>query len=65
MAEEAGGNLKIVKYGDPVLRQRAAPVRHVTDDVRALVERMVAVMHEAHGLGLAANQVGIPRRVAV
>jgi len=65
MADELGRDLEIVKYGDPVLRQRAALVRRVTDDVRALVERMVAVMHEAHGVGLAANQVGIPRRVAV
>jgi peptide deformylase len=65
MAEESGRDLRIVKYGHPALRQRAAPVRRVTDDVRALVDRLVAVMRDAHGLGLAANQVGIPRRVAV
>jgi peptide deformylase len=65
MAEESGRDLRIVKYGHPALRQRAAPVRRVTDDVRALVDRLVEVMHDAHGLGLAANQVGIPRRVAV
>ncbi len=65
MAEESGRDLRIVKYGHPALRQRAAPVRRVTDDVRALVDRLVEVMRDAHGLGLAANQVGIPRRVAV
>lgn len=51
--------------GSPVLRQRAAPVGTVDDEVRALVEDLFDTMHAARGIGLAANQVGVPRRVAV
>jgi peptide deformylase len=52
-------------YGDPVLRRKAEPVREVTDETRALVEGMFAVMAEARGLGLAGPQVGVGRRVFV
>lgn len=65
MRSHSHRELEIVHYGHPALRERAAPIRRVTDDVRALVGRMAEVMHAAHGLGLAANQLGIPRRVAV
>lgn len=65
MAGKPADDLAIVRYGHPALREKAARVGRVTDDVRALVERMVELMHRARGLGLAANQVGIPRRVAV
>jgi len=57
--------LQIVQYGHPALRQKASRVGRVTDDIKALAERMVASMRRAQGLGLAANQVGVPRRVAV
>ncbi len=57
--------LTIVHYGHPALREKASPIRRITDDVKALVGRMIELMHGARGLGLAANQVGIPRRVAV
>jgi len=65
MPEEETSAIEIVRYGHPVLRQQAARVGRVTDDVRALVARMTDVMRRANGLGLAANQVGVPRRVAV
>jgi peptide deformylase len=51
--------------GSPVLRQRAAPVAAVDDEVRRLVEDLFETMRAAKGVGLAANQVGIARRVAV
>jgi len=51
--------------GSPILRQRAAPVNRVDDDVRQLVEDLFETMRAARGVGLAANQVGIARRVAV
>jgi len=51
--------------GSPVLRQRAEPVARVDDEVRRLVDDMFETMRAAHGVGLAANQVGIARRVAV
>jgi peptide deformylase len=51
--------------GSPVLRQRAAAVERVDDEVRRLVDDLFETMHAAKGVGLAANQVGVPRRVAV
>lgn len=51
--------------GSPVLRQRAAPVERVDGDVRQLVDDLFETMRAAKGVGLAANQVGIARRVAV
>jgi peptide deformylase len=51
--------------GSPILRQRADPVASVDDAVRRLVEDLFETMYAAKGVGLAANQVGIGRRVAV
>jgi peptide deformylase len=51
--------------GSPVLRQRSAEVGTVDDGVRRLVEDMFETMDAAKGIGLAANQVGVARRVAV
>ena len=51
--------------GSPVLRQRSAEVGAVDDEVRRLVDDMFETMDAARGVGLAANQVGIARRVAV
>ncbi len=56
----------IVRAGDPVLRQVAAPVDDPTgDDVRALIDEMTASLAEAGGIGLAAPQIGIGRRVVL
>jgi len=65
MPEGVIGRLRIVHYGHPALRERATPLGRVTRDVKDLVRRMAELMRGAAGLGLAANQVGIPRRVAV
>jgi peptide deformylase len=51
--------------GSPVLRQHSAEVKVVDDEVRRLVDDLFDTMDAAHGLGLAANQVGVARRVAV
>ena len=51
--------------GSPVLRQRSAEVGAVDEEVRRLVEDMFETMDAAKGIGLAANQVGVARRVAV
>ncbi|HEY3290393.1 MAG TPA: peptide deformylase, partial [Anaerolineae bacterium] len=56
---------EIRKIGDPVLRRKAKKVEKVTRDVQKLVDDMVETMHAAHGLGLAAPQVGVLQRVAV
>lgn len=57
--------LKIVLYPDPILRKKAGPVEAVTDEVRAVALRMIELMHEAEGVGLAAPQVGLPWRMFV
>ncbi|HXM37239.1 MAG TPA: peptide deformylase [Gemmatimonadales bacterium] len=51
--------------GSPVLRQKAVPVTAVNDEVRQLVDDLFETMRAARGVGLAANQVGAARRVAV
>ena len=56
---------QIRQYGDPVLRMRAADVEEADDELRRITERMVGLMHEAEGVGLAATQVGILRRFFV
>jgi peptide deformylase len=49
---------EIVIYGDPVLRKKGKPVRETTEEIRRLAEDMIETMHDAHGVGLAAQQVG-------
>jgi peptide deformylase len=56
---------QIRQYPDPVLRMRANEVEDFDDSVSSLVERMTALMQEARGVGLAAPQVGVLRRVLV
>jgi peptide deformylase len=56
---------QIRQYGDPVLRMRAEPVETVDDEVRRTGERMLALMRDADGIGLAATQIGIVRRFFV
>ena len=49
----------------PVLKQKSAPVERVDDDLRALMDDMLETMYAAPGIGLAAIQVGVPKRVIV
>ena len=56
---------KIVLYPDPVLARRAAPVEVFDEQLQALVERMIELMRDAQGAGLAAPQVGVSRRLFV
>ena len=56
---------RIRQYGDGVLRMKAREVETVDDDVRRLATRMTDLMHEAQGVGLAATQVGVLRRLFV
>ena len=55
----------IVKYGDPVLEKPAAPVEVFDDQLRKLLDDMFESMYAAHGVGLAAPQIGISKRIAV
>jgi peptide deformylase len=48
----------IVKYAEPVLRQKAKPIDEIDDAVKQLAQDMVETMHAAEGIGLAAQQIG-------
>jgi len=50
--------LEIVKYGNPILRQRGARIEKMTPAIKKLIADMFETMHERHGVGLAAQQVG-------
>jgi peptide deformylase len=54
---------QVRQYPDPVLRMQAREVEGFDDDLASLVERMRHLLHDANGLGLAATQVGVLRRV--
>jgi len=56
---------EIHMLGDPILRQRAIPVAVVDDEVRHFVDDLFGTMNAFEGVGLAANQVGDERRIAV
>jgi len=58
-------NLEITLYPDPVLRRKASAVGAVTQEVREVAGRMIELMHEANGVGLAAPQVGVGWRMFV
>jgi peptide deformylase len=56
---------QVIKFGDPVLKSKASPVVEFGPKLRAEVDRMIAVMREGMGVGLAATQLGLLRRVLV
>ncbi len=57
--------LKVFKYGEEVLRENSIPVDRVTEVHRQLMAEMVETMHDAGGVGLAAQQVGRTERICV
>ncbi|MBS0347871.1 MAG: peptide deformylase [Proteobacteria bacterium] len=57
--------LPILRYPDPRLHTRATPVREVNDEIRRLIADMAETMYEAPGIGLAATQVDVHKRVVV
>ena len=57
--------LRIVKFGEDVLARKAEPVHSWDDELEKLVRDMEETMHAARGIGLAANQVGVGRRLAI
>jgi peptide deformylase len=57
--------LKVITEGDPRLRQKSVKVRKVDNEVRRLVNDLFETMHDERGVGLAAPQVGILRRIIV
>ena len=57
--------LKIIKYPNPILRRKTSLVDCADKSLGALAEAMFELMYEAEGVGLAANQVGLDKRLAV
>ena len=57
--------LKVLEFPDPRLRTRAAPVERVDDELRALIDDMFETMYAAPGIGLAATQVDVHKRLLV
>ncbi len=55
----------VVKWGDPVLKSRASRVESFGPELRTEVERMIAIMRDGMGVGLAATQLGVLRRLLV
>jgi peptide deformylase len=56
---------QVVKFGDPVLKSKASPVAVFGPELRAEVDRMIAIMRNGMGVGLAATQLGVLRRMLV
>ncbi len=56
---------QVVKFGDLVLKSKASPIQEFGPELRAEVDRMIAIMRDAMGVGLAATQVGVLRRLLV
>ena len=57
--------LPIIEVPDPLLRAASAPVERIDDDLKRLIGSMFETMYEAPGIGLAAVQVAVPRRLLV
>lgn len=55
----------IITYPDPILRKKSEPVEEVSEEIKQLVEDMAETMYEARGIGLAAVQIGVLKRVIV
>ncbi len=56
---------EIVAYGSSVLRERAQEVPEFDEEIKALIEHMYVVLEESRGLGLAAPQIGVSKRLFV
>ena len=57
--------LPILQYGDPVLRAKGKRIEEIDDRIRELAENMIETMHAAHGVGLAAQQIGEALKLTV
>lgn len=58
-------SLKIITYGNPVLRKKAEPVKKIDEKIKIIADSMVETMRAQKGVGLAANQVGILEQICV
>ena len=56
---------EIIAYPDPVLRKKSEPVEEISEEIKQLIEDMAETMYDARGIGLAAVQIGVLKRVIV
>lgn len=56
---------QIVRMGEEILKEKAIEVKKITPNIHKLLDNMAQTMYEANGVGLAAPQIGIPKRVVV
>ncbi|HHV65257.1 MAG TPA: peptide deformylase [Peptococcaceae bacterium] len=56
---------QIVKMGDSILKEKAQEVSKITPNIHKLLDNMAETMYDAKGVGLAAPQIGVPKRVVV
>jgi len=63
--EDSAHEMKIHTYPDPVLKTPAEPIREIDEDLQRLIDWMIETMYAAPGIGLAANQVGVLKRIIV
>lgn len=57
--------MQIVQFGHPVLRWKSKPIQSINEELRSVISQMFELMYAAKGIGLAANQVGLPLRFFV
>lgn len=57
--------LEVLEYPDPILKKKSEPVAQVDDELRAFMDSMLETMYSANGVGLAAPQVGVLKRIIV
>ncbi len=57
--------LKIKKFKDPVLRKKSEPVKKIDEGIRTIIADMIETMEANHGVGLAAPQIGINKKIIV
>jgi len=58
-------NLRLRRYGDPILRRKAKWVERVSSEERGLLSSMAKIMYENEGIGLAAPQIGVDKRIII
>jgi len=58
-------NLGITKYGNPVLRKVAEPVTEINDEIKKIVNDMLDTLYASEGVGIAAPQIGISKRIII
>ena len=57
--------MEIVTYPDPILKKKAEFVENIDEDIQNLIDTMSKLMYQLSGIGLAANQVGVEKRVII